>query len=49
MAKNDALFNEVARLANIEFFEHGQPLTGDLLRQLITAVGESLTDEPVSA
>lgn len=44
MASSDGLWNEVARLANIEFFEHGQPLTGDLLKQLIKCVSEVLTD-----
>lgn len=45
MASNDAIWNEVARLANIEFFENGQPLTGVLLMQLIKAVSEMLTEE----
>jgi hypothetical protein len=45
MASSQALWNEVARLANIEFFEHGQPLTGVLLTQLIKAVSEMLGDD----
>lgn len=49
MAANDALWNETARLLNIEFFENGQPITGVLLQQLIKAVSEMLTDEPPSA
>lgn len=49
MAASDALWNEVARLINIEFFENDQPLTGPLLAQLIKAVNEVLTDEPTSA
>ena len=49
MASTDALFNEVARLANVEFFENGQPLTGVLLIQLIKAVSEMLTEETPSA
>lgn len=44
MAARDALWNEVARIANIEFFQNGQPLTGALLQQLVKAVAESLTD-----
>jgi hypothetical protein len=44
MAASDALWNEVARLANIEFFENEQPLTGALLQELIKAVSEMLTD-----
>lgn len=44
MAASDALWNEVARLANIEFFENDQPLTGALLQQLIRAVNSSLQD-----
>jgi hypothetical protein len=46
MASSPALWNEVARLANIEFFENEQPLTGALLMQLIIAVTEMLTEEP---
>lgn len=49
MASSDALWNEVARLANIEFFENDQALTGALLQQLVKAVAEMLTDEPPSA
>lgn len=49
MASSDALWNEVARLANVEFFQNGQPLTGALLVQLVKAVSEMLTDEPPSA
>jgi hypothetical protein len=45
MAASDALWNEVARLANIEFFENGQPLTGELLQQLIKAIAFQLTEE----
>lgn len=45
MARNNALWNEVARLANIEFFQNEQPLTGLLLMQLIKAVSEMLTEE----
>jgi len=41
---SEALYNEVARLANIEFFQNGQPLTGVLLQQLIKAVSEMLDD-----
>lgn len=48
MAAADALWNEVARLANIEFFENGQPLTGALLSQLILAVNSMLTDDNAS-
>jgi hypothetical protein len=44
MAASDALWNEVARLANIEFFENDQPLTGLLLMQLIKAVNDELKD-----
>lgn len=44
MSASDAIWNEVARLANIEFFENGQPLTGALLAQLVKAVGEMLTE-----
>ncbi len=44
-----ALWNEVARIANIEFFQYGQPLTGELLAQLVKAVAEQLTDESDSA
>jgi len=44
MASSDALWNEVARLANIEFFENDQPLTGLLLVQLIKAVNLMLTE-----
>lgn len=44
MASSDALWNEVARLLNIEFFEHGQPITGALLVQLIKAINEQLND-----
>jgi hypothetical protein len=44
MAAQDALWNEVARLLNIEFFENGQPITGILLVQLIKAVNEVLSD-----
>lgn len=43
-SNRDALWNEVARLANIEFFENGQPLTGILLMQLVKAVSEMLDD-----
>lgn len=49
MAASDALWNEVARIANIEFFENGQPLTGVLLQQLIKAIAEQLTDDPANA
>lgn len=49
MAVQDALWNEVARLANIEFFENEQPLTGVLLLQLVKAVSEMLTDDDASA
>jgi len=49
MASTPALWNEVARLANIEFFENGQPLTGVLLTQLIKAVSDMLTEESPSA
>lgn len=49
MAVSDALWNEVARLANVEFFENNQPLTGVLLKELIKAVSEMLTDEEPSA
>lgn len=49
MAKQDALWNEVARLLNIEFFENGQPITGALLVQLIKAINEMLTDDSASA
>lgn len=44
MAAPNALWDEVARIANIEFFENGQPLTGALLKQLIKSVHEVLTD-----
>lgn len=44
MAAQDALWNEVARLLNIEFFQYGQPITGVLLVQLIKAVSEQLND-----
>lgn len=47
MAASDALWNEVARVINIEFFENGQPVTGVFLMELIKAISESLTnDEP---
>lgn len=46
MASSDALWNEVARVLNIEFFENGQPITGVLLVQLVKAIHEVLTDEP---
>lgn len=49
MATAPALWNEVARIANIEFFENEQPLTGVLLVQLIKAVSEMLTDDTASA
>jgi len=49
MAASDALWNEVARLLNIEFFENGQPITGVLLLELVKGVSEILTDEPPSA
>lgn len=49
MAQSDALWNEVARIANIEFFENGQPLTGVLLMQMIKAVNDVLTDDNASA
>lgn len=49
MGSSDALWNEVARIANIEFFENGQPLTGDLLRQLVKGVSEMLTSDEASA
>lgn len=45
MAASDAIWNEVARLANIEFFENEQPLTGVLLMQLVKAVSLMLTEE----
>lgn len=48
MAASDALWNEVARIANIEFFENGQPLTGVLLLQLIKAISEVLTEDVAS-
>lgn len=48
MASSDALWNEVARIANIEFFENGQPLTGVLLMQLIKAINEELTSNNAS-
>lgn len=48
-SSSNALWNEVARLANIEFFENGQPLTGAMLQELIKAVSDMLTDEPPSA
>jgi len=48
MAASDALWNEVARIANIEFFENGQPLTGPLLMQLVKAINEMLTEESTS-
>lgn len=44
MASSNALWNEVARIANIEFFENGQPLTGELLQQLVKAVAETLDE-----
>ena len=49
MAASDALWNEVARIANIEFFENEQPLTGALLLQLVKSVSEMLTDDEASA
>lgn len=49
MAQSDALLNEVARLVNVEFFEHGNYITGDLLGQLIVAVQKELTDDVASA
>jgi hypothetical protein len=49
MAQSDALWNEVARIANIEFFYNEQPLTGKLLMQLIKAISEELTDNSASA
>lgn len=49
MVSSEVLWSEVARIANAEFFENGQPLTGPLLMQLIKAVNEMLTDEADSA
>lgn len=49
MAASDALWNEVARIINIEFFENGQPVTGVMLVQLIKAISQSLTDDSDSA
>jgi hypothetical protein len=49
VAKSDALWNEVARLINIEFFDNGQPITGKLLQQLIIAIQKELTDNSDSA
>lgn len=49
MASTDALWNEVARIANIEFFDNEQPLTGELLLQLIIAISEMLTEDATSA
>jgi len=48
MAQSDALWNEVARIANIEFFDNEQRLTGALLVQLIKAINEELTDNSAS-
>lgn len=47
--RSEALWNEVARLINIEFFEHGQPVTGPLLAQLIVCINEMLTETDASA
>lgn len=49
MSQSDVLWNEVARIINIEFLESGQPITGVLLVQLIKAVNEVLTDDDGSA
>ena len=46
---SDALWNEVARLLNVEFFENEQAITGVLLQEVIKHVSEMLTDEPPSA
>jgi hypothetical protein len=43
--RSEALWNEVARLINKEFFEYGQPVTGTLLAQLIIAINEMLTED----
>lgn len=49
MSSSDMLWNEVARLANIEFFQNEQPLTGALLVNIIKVVSEELTEESPSA
>lgn len=48
MAASDALWNEVARIINIEFFENGQPLTGALLVRIVKITNELLTEESAS-
>lgn len=42
MAASDALWNEVARIINIEFFDNEQPLTGVMLIEIVKYVAESL-------
>lgn len=49
MASSNALWSEVARIANAEFFENGQPLTGPFLMEIIKIVNDMLTAEDVSA
>lgn len=48
MASSDALWNEVARLLNIEFFERDEMITGKTLQQLIVVVQKELTENDVS-
>lgn len=48
MASSDALWNEVARIINKEFYANGQPISGELLRQLVKAVSEVLTEDNAS-
>ena len=49
MASSDALWNEVARLINREFFEYGEMVTGKTLKELIVIVNQELTEESPSA
>lgn len=44
MAQSDALWNEVCRILNKEFFDNGQPITPVLLIQCITLVKEMLDE-----
>lgn len=43
MAASDALWNEVARIINIEFLSNEQPLTGVMLLEIVKYVSEVLT------
>lgn len=49
MANQDALWNEVTRLINEEFVKKGELLTPVLLKQMIKAINEMLTEDDASA